>query len=204
MGVYENARRATKEKIISAFWELYKEKPMNRITVKELTDVCGIGRGTFYLHFQDVYAVIEDIEDMLYQKLEQMDELIKNQKSSMIDFNRILYECCGDEKELEYISILVLERRDPFYAQKYLHTLKEYLMEVCIDDGKLFKNGHDRALIDITLSSMTEILLSCVCCCELSIDETNELIMGLMQNGYYITLTNKFGIDMLNNPFKYL
>ena len=36
----------------------------------------------------------------------------------------------------------------------------------------------------------------------LTLKETNEILVGFLQNGYYITLTNKFEIDMLTNPFK--
>ena len=35
----------------------------------------------------------------------------------------------------------------------------------------------------------------------MDIQEINELIIGIMQNGVYVTLTNWFGIHALKNPF---
>lgn len=45
----------TKTNLRTAFWELYKEKPIEKITIKEITDAAGYNRGTFYLYYKDVY-----------------------------------------------------------------------------------------------------------------------------------------------------
>lgn len=40
-----------------------KEKPIKDISVKELTDLADINRGTFYLHYRDIYDMLEQLED---------------------------------------------------------------------------------------------------------------------------------------------
>lgn len=45
--------------------ELLKEKPINKITVKELCDLAEINRATFYLHYQDCYSALAGIEEDL-------------------------------------------------------------------------------------------------------------------------------------------
>ena len=57
-------------------------------------------------------------------------------------------------------------------------------------------------IIDITAITIIDILLYSICNTKLTLVEINELIIGLMQNGIYVTLTNKFNIDALNNPFQ--
>lgn len=37
----------TKDKLRSAFWTLYSSKPIDKITIKEITDLAGYNRGTF-------------------------------------------------------------------------------------------------------------------------------------------------------------
>ena len=39
--------------------ELSAKKPIDKITIKEITDKAGVIRPTFYNHFQDKYELIE-------------------------------------------------------------------------------------------------------------------------------------------------
>ena len=46
--------RKTRKALEEAFIALSLQKPLSQITVAELTDLADVGRGTFYLHYQDV------------------------------------------------------------------------------------------------------------------------------------------------------
>ncbi|MBU8677705.1 TetR/AcrR family transcriptional regulator [Bacillus subtilis] len=59
----------TKSAIKHAFLELLQEKEINKITVSELSKEADIGRGTFYLHYKDVFELYEQIEDEIFQQL---------------------------------------------------------------------------------------------------------------------------------------
>lgn len=202
MGVYANARKATEERIVGTFWESYKIKPIEQITVKELTASCGIGRGTFYIHFQDVHAVLERIESDLSSSLERVRAYLDGIKNpSQNDFGKALYELYSDEKEKEYLNILILNRRDPFFAQNFLLELREMMYSVCLKENALFGSDREKMLLDCAVSSMINIILDCVCNTDLDAMETDQFIRGILQNGYYVTLTNMFGIDVLKNPF---
>ena len=56
----------TRNAIINAFITLRANKPLQKITVKELTDLVEINRGTFYLHYKDIADLVESIETNLY------------------------------------------------------------------------------------------------------------------------------------------
>lgn len=45
----------TKKAIAASVERLLEKKPLDRITIKEITDDCGMTRNTFYYHFQDIY-----------------------------------------------------------------------------------------------------------------------------------------------------
>ena len=201
MGVYENARNSTTNKIIETFWEMYRTKPINRITVKELSLACNIGRGTFYNHFQDVYAVLEKIEETLSHNLEQMKKDLTEKESDLIDFNQILYTYYSDKTICDYLKVLILNYKDPVFAQNYLCILKELLADACTEKNAQPLSFRDKIIVDGALSSIINILLNCICNTDLSLSEINELIKGLLENGYYTTLTTQFGIDVLKKLF---
>lgn len=200
MGIYENARKATRQKLTEAFWKLYQERPISKITVKEIAERCGVGRGTFYNHFQDVYAILEEIEQELSVSLNALCEQVRGQALGLTDFNRVLYDCYSDETMREYVRLLVLEHRDPFFAQDYTNTLKKLLYEVCVDVDEEECTSKEKLVLDGAISAVVNLLLNCICT-TMDIQEINELILGFMQNGIYVTLTNRFGIHALKNPF---
>ena len=49
----------TKEIIARTFTELLDEKPMSKITVKDIVEHCGVNRNTFYYHFRDIPDAVE-------------------------------------------------------------------------------------------------------------------------------------------------
>lgn len=51
----------TKAALRQSLKQLMKKYSMNKITVKMITDGCGLTRNTFYNHFADVYDVLESI-----------------------------------------------------------------------------------------------------------------------------------------------
>ena len=59
----------TKANLRTAFWSLYKEKAIEKITIKEITDAAGYNRGTFYLYYKDVYDLFNKIEEELLEEI---------------------------------------------------------------------------------------------------------------------------------------
>ena len=51
----------TKKAIVESFLYLAGKKPLDKITVRDVVDDCGINRNTFYYYFQDIYAVLEEL-----------------------------------------------------------------------------------------------------------------------------------------------
>lgn len=58
--------KKTKNSIINAFLQLRAKKPLERITIKELTDLAEINKATFYLHYKDIYDLSEQLENELF------------------------------------------------------------------------------------------------------------------------------------------
>ena len=59
----------TKKAIIDAFVELISERPLNKITVKDIVMRCGVNRNTFYYYFEDIYALIDELFQLETEKV---------------------------------------------------------------------------------------------------------------------------------------
>lgn len=51
----------TKKMIRSVFINLLNERPLNKITVKDIALACGINRNTFYYYYSDIYELLSEL-----------------------------------------------------------------------------------------------------------------------------------------------
>mgnify|MGYP001752422534 CR=1 FL=1 len=64
--------KKTKRAIRSAFYALIREKPLEKITVRELADKAEINKTTFYAHYETIYDLVRQLEQ------ETVDEVVQN------------------------------------------------------------------------------------------------------------------------------
>lgn len=65
--------RMTKRRLSDALVALLAQKPVREITVRELTSLAKVSRGTFYFHYSDIYDLLTQIEQ---DQLEGLDALM--------------------------------------------------------------------------------------------------------------------------------
>lgn len=63
------AKQYTKEMIREKFIQILNERPLNKITVKDIAEMCEINRNTFYYYYTDVYALLSEIFQTELQKV---------------------------------------------------------------------------------------------------------------------------------------
>jgi len=58
----------TKKALADSLKSLMKKKPIDKITIREITEECGLSRMTFYYHFEDIYSLVEwaTLQDLDY------------------------------------------------------------------------------------------------------------------------------------------
>ena len=88
--------RFTRGVIRQSFLDILEEKPLGKITVKEICEMADINRTTFYAHYQDVYQLLESIEEEFYRDVEEYAADIRK----------------GDELEIVPFKILVKIREN--------------------------------------------------------------------------------------------
>ncbi|NUM48954.1 MAG: TetR/AcrR family transcriptional regulator C-terminal domain-containing protein [Anaerolineales bacterium] len=121
---YKSAIRSRKL-IRQAFVELVQEKPVEKITVTDIVQRADINRGTFYAHYQDTRAVIEQIENEIIEKMFEflgefryknffqnplpLLENISNYLEEDLEFYRILINASGSEPFLLKLKRLFVQ-----------------------------------------------------------------------------------------------
>ena len=70
-GVDNRSVRNTKRRLREGLLQLLEEKPINEISVKELTELVDVNRGTFYFHYQDIYDLLRDMEQDFFDNFDR-------------------------------------------------------------------------------------------------------------------------------------
>ncbi|WP_410405695.1 TetR/AcrR family transcriptional regulator [Lactobacillus gasseri] len=71
MNKYHKKSKKTDQIIESALLKLMDSSDLNKITMNELADMANINRVTIYRHFNDKWAIIEQIEARLFTALKK-------------------------------------------------------------------------------------------------------------------------------------
>ncbi|MBE4910578.1 TetR/AcrR family transcriptional regulator [Bacillus luteolus] len=144
----------TKQNIIDAFWSLYCEKRIEKITVKEITLKAGYNRGTFYEYFTDIYDVLEQIEESLIPTLDELPPIsIGNENMGIpIDMFMKLYE-----KNSKYYSVLLGDNGDPAFASKLKNSTKPILKQAFAEKYEVNQVEFD-FILEYVLSVMVGIM----------------------------------------------
>lgn len=61
--------KKTRRSITNAFLTLRAKKPLERITVKELSELAEISKATFYLHYHDIFDLSETLQNEVIQQI---------------------------------------------------------------------------------------------------------------------------------------
>ena len=73
MNKKNNAKsQATHALIKEVFLALSQKKDAEKISIREICDAAGINRSSFYLHFTDLYDLIDEVEKDMTQQIESI------------------------------------------------------------------------------------------------------------------------------------
>ena len=103
----------TKRAISASLKKLLCEKGLNKITVQDIADDCGINRQTFYYHFQDIYDLVE------WTCIEDTEKVLKENRTY-------------DTWQEGFLAVFALAKKDKvfidnIYRSVSLEMLEQYL-----------------------------------------------------------------------------
>ena len=134
-GKIDRRTRYTKNIIKESYLELLGELPPSKVTVTEVCRRADINRGTFYLHYEDLPQVMEELENAAYE------EIIAFIHRSLADEgNR---QKLADDFFVRGIQSWTtqMDLFAPFYTERLYGKVMSYaeslLAGLCVETGKL-------------------------------------------------------------------
>lgn len=119
--------RKTKRNIINAFLQLRAKKPLEKISVKELSELAEINKATFYLHYKDIYDLSKSLENEL---IDNVFSIIEHPHAIITDpklFTRELADAFTANKAM--IDIIFSENRSWIVIERLEVLLKDYIFK---------------------------------------------------------------------------
>ena len=122
--------RKTKALLRSGLTDLMKQKPVNKITVKELADYVDINRGTFYLHHKDIFDLLSSIESELMQELKDVFDKYNFEKQQIepLLFLTDIFHFLDHNAEI--VTVLLSSNGDILFIDQ----MKEFVKEKCLNN----------------------------------------------------------------------
>lgn len=114
----------TQKLIREAFCELLREKSLNKISVRELTDRIHISRATFYTHYTDVFDLSEQLQKEILNNLE--DALKNLQRPNEGGTYAMMLQLFAFIKENDDICTVMLSEHGQI---SFLENLKKVVIE---------------------------------------------------------------------------
>lgn len=193
MGTYDIARTKTKRAIIDSFWKIYLKKDISKITVKDITEATGIHRATFYLYYDNVYAVLEAIKEEQLEKLNYVCATYTSSEDNYAEFlsaMRNLY----DENEV-FLEPLLCQYRGNEFAAQYRQILKSKLRN---DIGwRQYPEGSTAfQIVDSVLSGLIETFISFLQTRIYSLERAYKFASYSVDHGLAPAMEHEFGISL--------
>lgn len=121
--------RKTKAQLRSGLAKLMQTKSINEITVKELVDLVDINRSTFYLHYTDIYNMLEEIEMEMFEDVKQaIDAHPIGLKENTFPFIEDIFAIFLENKDI--CSALIGPNGDISFIHKIESIIAEHSIQV--------------------------------------------------------------------------
>ncbi|MBM6774342.1 TetR/AcrR family transcriptional regulator [Olsenella profusa] len=168
----------TRANLRAAFWELYAARPIEKISVREITDRAGYNRATFYLYYHDVYEVLEEIESELLNGLSLLvnDRLMRGEKLDFTQHMGIILQLA--QRYRGYFAVLIGEQGDPTFSRRFKEVVAP-LLERFVLPAEGLTEAERHILLEFYLSGIVAAVSTWLSEDEpMSIDQLISLIVG--------------------------
>lgn len=130
----------TKRAIIESFVKLLNERPLSKITVKDIVEDCGVNRNSFYYHFQDIPALLNEVTIAQTNKIctfsegETLMDGIETMLKYVVENRRAIYHIWSSANKASYE--LQLMQICEYVTKKYV-TFFQYDASISQEDEEL-------------------------------------------------------------------
>jgi AcrR family transcriptional regulator len=116
--------------------QLMRQKPIKDITVRELAQLVDINRCTFYLHYRDIYDMVEQVEQEVFSEFEALvsahsPKEIQNKPMPML---LDLYTFFSDNADL--CAAFLGGNGDIIFVNKIIGLIRDRVLEYWLQERK--------------------------------------------------------------------
>mgnify|MGYP000595206038 CR=1 FL=1 len=137
--------RKTKQQLQDGFIYLRKQKDLKEITVKELCELTDLNRGTFYLHYKDIYDLSEQLEESLFVSFQEvLDKHTITSEYKTIDSPKPLLRdiLLLIKDNSEFCTMLLSDTGEIAFVNKLKKLVLDIAFKKCIDLFDFNKKEH--------------------------------------------------------------
>jgi len=127
----QSRARITQEALMESFVRLLHEHPANKITIREITDLAGVGLGTFYEYFskkEDLIALT------IHQHLKSNAEVLKSYAQSV-------YDLSTKSDFQSYLQQIIHFQLEQIQAQQFLWA-QSFLLERQVSSIETYQKSY--------------------------------------------------------------
>lgn len=170
----------TRQNLIDAFWSIYCDKRIEKISVKEITARAGYNRGTFYEYFTDVYAVLEQIENAMIPDLDELPPVHSPTKEARLPLDMFIRMYRQNSK---YYGVLLGDNGDPSFQRRIKNAVRPVIRQAANRSGQPDSEELE-FILEYALSAMIGILSYWFGQpASMPVEKLIDLMYDLMQNG---------------------
>lgn len=191
--MYEGARKKTRRAITRAFWEIYQEKDISEITVKEISERAHVHRATFYAYYKNEHDLLHSIEEEQIQKFKEVTETYTDRDDNYQAYFAALQKLYKDNAMI--LKPLLENYREGEFAVRFRAVLGEKLRK---DIGwpEYDHNSREGLMMASVLNGLIETFMFCLECDMLSLEHIYQYFTQSIHIGIAPAMQNVFGISL--------
>lgn len=152
--------RKTHTILQKALMSLIDEKPYDKITVNDIADQAQVNRSTFYLHYDDILALLNDclLDGVTLKDAFPHEYGIKNNPEDLIERTTRYLKFTFDHPDL-YLMVLKEFQINPYFSEFYeaiLDSMCLYQKSLYTGDLELFTP--DRQIARFVLAGLARLM----------------------------------------------
>lgn len=121
--------RRTRVMLQNALVKLLETKPLNKISVMELTRLADVNRATFYVHYTDIYALFDQLKREL---IDSYKDIIARHRAEILqdDYEPLIHEVFEFAAANESTSLLVVGKSGDALSGDLIDAIGAYCNEL--------------------------------------------------------------------------
>ncbi|MCF2683181.1 TetR/AcrR family transcriptional regulator [Faecalicatena contorta] len=155
-------KKSVKSKIVSAAWQLFREKGYNGTTVDDIIELSGTSKGSFYYYFSTKDELLNTLSMILDDYYEELERELDPQMDSFSKLMYLNYRAHSMMEEKISIDLVTSLYSTQLVAQGNRHLLDQNrnyykLITKVVDEGQ--KRGQIRS--ELSVSEITKYYAMC-------------------------------------------